>query len=187
MTTEDFSATLIDETCLGDIFTLQSQFLDDFEFGLDANHNHIDSLIEFFDDNHMNHKNYLAFNKMNNNYKSNNMCIKSDVSVSSDGNSVVIISPKVKKSKTRGTSLLSPKSKGISLLAKPKKSSKRSLLNINDRQFDPLFSYLLHEHDYCLIKSIKNNNYYNKSSNYLTQLSETRLTDKENDSQRRLN
>ncbi|CAG2106977.1 unnamed protein product [Medioppia subpectinata] len=186
MTSDSLEATLIDDSCFGDVFTMQSQFLDDFEFGLEANN--INSLLELFEEHEKNNDrnlNYLTINSKSNNY--NNIVIKANSEASSDrkkdNGMAMISSPKVHKSRTTGSSIISnTKSKGISLLAKPKKSSpKRSLLSMNDRDFDSFSSYLLQEHDYCLMTSNDSKKLYNKLPQYLTQLSDERLSDSSQD------
>ena len=162
-TSDNLEATLIDDSLFGDIFTMQSQFLDDFEFGLEANN--IDTLLELFEGEEK--KCDSNTNKINNVLKNN--------SESVERNDIIMISlPKVRKSTNSASDVSTTKRKGTSLLAKPKKSSpnrspKRSLIEMNETNFQTISSYLLQDHDYCLISD--DNKLYNKIPDYLTDFS----------------
>ena len=164
MTSDNLEATLIDDSLFGDIFTMQSQFLDDFEFGLEANN--IDTLLELFEEEEKKCDTNAEKTINYNNVLKNNSEVKSE-----RNESLLMFSlPKVRKSTTNSPDI-STKRKGTSLLAKPKKSSaKRSLLNINDRDFHSISSYLLQDHDYCMISN-DDNKLYNKLPDYITEFS----------------
>jgi len=155
MTSDSLETTIVDDSCLDDIFTMQSQSLGDFDFGLETNNVFVaDTLFEWFQEHEKNSDrnfNYVTINSKTNNYSNNSIKANSGVSDSKQSDNIAIISsPRVRKSKTNRSSYMSTKSKGISLLAKPNKNCrKRSLLKNNSRHFELLSSYLHHEHDYC--------------------------------------
>ncbi|XP_054168012.1 peroxisome proliferator-activated receptor gamma coactivator 1-alpha-like [Oppia nitens] len=174
MTSEDLDPSLID-SCFGDFFTMDSTLMDtmddfdlseplsrsDFEFGLEAES--IDTLLNMFEEQQNSGLNFMANETTN--YSAGNMTNVANSETKVEKASVVI-SPKVRKSKTNGSS--TSKSKGISLLAKPKKSpAKRSLLNFKSKTIDAISSYLQQEHDYCLVTNNDNEKLYNKIPDYL--------------------
>lgn len=169
MISDNMGATLLDDNCLEDIFTLQSQFLDDFEFGLEANN--IDTLLELFEEEEHRQKETCKLSPSDR----TNILKKT-----SDGGSQIRVSMgKVSKSKITASDV-SPKRKGTSLLAKPKKSpAKRSI--VSELDSPPLSSDLLKEHDYCLMNG-ESNHLYNKLPDYLTEFSNIShsLTDSSN-------
>lgn len=149
--------TLIDESCFSDIFTMQSQTLDDFEFGLEATN--IDSLLELFEEREK--RSLDSTVNLNDNNVCNNI-IKSNTNVTL--NSITISSPKVRKSTISSSN---EKRKGTSLLAKPKKNnSRRSLINITDSELHSFSSCFPRDHDYCLIS--EDTKLYNKLPDYIT-------------------
>jgi hypothetical protein len=170
MTTDNLEATLIDDSCFADIFTMQSQTLNDFEFGLEANN--IDNLLELFEEREKRNvdsyfNNTLLINNISNNIESK---AKKSVTVTlkrENNESITISSPKVRKSTTSSSAETSTKSKGISLLAKPKKSNaKRSIINMNDSDPHSSSFSFPRDHDYCLISN--DNNLFNKLPDYIT-------------------
>jgi hypothetical protein len=171
MTTDNLEATLIDDSCFADIFTMQSQTLNDFEFGLEANN--IDNLLELFEerekrnvDSYLN--NALLINNISNNIESKaNKSVTVTLKRETNNESIIISSPKVRKSTTSSSAETSTKSKGISLLAKPKKSNaKRSIINMNDSDSHSSSFSFPRDHDYCLISN--DNNLFNKLPDYIT-------------------
>jgi len=153
---------------------MQSQTLDDFEFGLEATN--IDSLLELFEerekrslDSNLDLTSFTNNNIINNvNKISSSVTVKreTNTSFSYSNNSILISSPKVRKSTISSTEI-SSKRKGTSLLAKPKKSpSRKSIINISDCDLQSFASCFPQDHDYCLISD--DNKIYNKLPDYIT-------------------
>jgi hypothetical protein len=170
MTTDNLEATLIDDSCFADIFTMQSQTLNDFEFGLEANN--IDNLLELFEEREKRNvdsylSNTLLINNISNNIESKaNKSVTVTLKRENNNESIIISSPKVRKSTTNSSAETSTKSKGISLLAKPKKSNaKRSIINMNDSDSHSSSFSFPRDHDYCLIS---HDNLFNKLPDYIT-------------------
>ena len=165
MISDNMGATLLDDNCLEDIFTMQSQFLDDFEFGLEANN--IDTLLELFEEEEHRQKDTSKVSSSDRTSLLRNAYINHTETATH----IKISMPKVSKSKNNSASEVSPKSKGISLLAKPKKSpAKRSPSSVSDADLGSLSSDLLKDHDYCLTNG-QTNRLYNKLPDYLTEFS----------------
>ena len=159
MTTDTFDTSIVDDSCLSDIFTMQAQTLHDFEFGLEAPD--IGSLLELFEENEKRKFDYQQQTSSKLAQKSpKKESPKEGVSIVYNCSKVIvnkkksnqeIINPKVKQN------ILSEntnKRKGVSLLVKPKKAS--SIIKSINQNVENSNS-LQQDHSYCLSTTVSVN------------------------------
>lgn len=164
MTTDTFDTSIVDDSCLSDIFTMQAQTLHDFEFGLEAPD--IGSLLELFEENEKRKFDYQQQTSSKLAQKSpkkespKKESPKKGVSIVYNCSKVIvnkkksnqeIINPKVKQN------ILSEntnKRKGVSLLVKPKKAS--SIIKSINQNVENSNS-LQQDHSYCLSTTVSVN------------------------------